>query len=127
MILGYQGDDALEAYATIASAPTAFDEQSRFRVFRSSAHNAFAVSAYEASGGREDYLGLWHTHPESDPSPSSQDLRDWRRALKRGSFNGAGLFFLIVGCQKIRCWFGRRPRPFRSVGFVELEMALERS
>lgn len=50
------------------------------------------------------YLGLWHTHPEKDPTPSGVDLRDWQQAVSRDTFEGEQLFFPIVGTCQIRVW-----------------------
>lgn len=94
------------------SIPQAKDQRRRHSVFRSAEHNRIAEDRWRASGRTQLYLGLWHTHPESHPTPSRVDYKDWQRALVHGHFEGNQLLFLIIGTQCIRCWAGeiRRKR-----------------
>ncbi len=66
------------------------------------------MTRWAASHGTQTYLGLWHTHPESDPTPSTTDLRDWRQACRKDRYFGERLFFLIVGTSTIGVWQGDR-------------------
>jgi integrative and conjugative element protein (TIGR02256 family) len=51
---------------------------------------------WKTTGGEVDYLGEWHTHPESIPSPSGIDQHEWSRLMsKRGG--GSPLVTAIVG------------------------------
>jgi len=61
------------------------------------------------------YLGLWHTHPETDPTPSGVDRRDWEQAMSQDTFEGDRLFFPIVGTQRIRVWCLNRRGNFREL------------
>lgn len=60
------------------------------------------------SRGTCHYLGEWHTHPETSPTPSSVDLADWRRRLRVDQFEGDSLLFIIVGTRELRAWEGMR-------------------
>lgn len=71
-------------------------------------HQKVVDARWSASGGRFSYLGEWHTHPESSPSPSKVDLCDWRRRLVEDEVDGAFLLFAIVGIRDLRVWVGRR-------------------
>lgn len=88
--------------------PQKKDTRRRFWFFRSSQHDKIAKARWKESGGKVAYLGLWHTHPEEHPTPSGVDLHDWQKALKKDAFDGAYLFFIIVGTSSIGCWFGTR-------------------
>lgn len=85
--------------------PTRKDRRSRFSFFRAKAPAQLAViRAWKLSGGEENYLGEWHTHPEDDPSPSMLDTTEWRRMVKTVSYEQESLFFIIVGRTSLRAW-----------------------
>jgi len=48
-----------------------------------------------------DYVGEWHTHPESGPAPSSLDFCEWRKICKRRK---EMMLFLIQGTEAV--WMG---------------------
>lgn len=97
------------------TVPQKDDRQSRFAFFRSKRHNTLAHQRWEASKGRMAYLGLWHTHPESDPTPSCLDRRDWTKAIAQDTFEGERLFFPIVGIDRIRVWTKTRNGPIEEL------------
>jgi len=97
--------------------PQPTDIQGRCNYFRSKAHNELAQEVWKASDGHSTYVGLWHTHPEPRPHPSSVDKQDWRNALKKSGYEGKHLFFFIVGQTYTRCWVGQKKR-FRT--YIEL-------
>ncbi|WP_123598204.1 Mov34/MPN/PAD-1 family protein [Pseudomonas frederiksbergensis] len=69
---------------TGATGPQQTDKRYRMRFRRSEAGHQFILNRrWENSGGTENYVGEWHTHPESDPQPSSIDLKEWSRTSKR--------------------------------------------
>ena len=86
------------------STPQKSDRRSRFSFFRSKRHEAIARNRWAEQMNTMAYLGLWHTHPEADPVPSSVDLRDWQQAVSQDTFDGRRLFFPIVGTERIRVW-----------------------
>ena len=43
------------------------------------------------------FIGDWHTHPQSIPSPSSTDERSMREMVKSSSHNLPGFIMVIVG------------------------------
>ncbi len=49
------------------------------------------------SRGSIQYLGMWHTHPSSEPIPSSTDWDGMRRLVKTAGGGGRPLM-LIIGC-----------------------------
>lgn len=86
------------------TTPQKSDKRSRFGFFRSKRHGAIARERWSAEAGTCAYLGLWHTHPEGDPVPSSADRLDWYTAVANDVFDGDRLFFLIVGTRNVRVW-----------------------
>ena len=45
-------------------------------------HQQVALRHWRASQMTMDYLGEWHTHPESNPSPSLLDMSEWKKICK---------------------------------------------
>lgn len=115
-IFGYGNDCVVEEL----TEPGYGDRQSRFRFFRSKRHQRMADTYWRRSGEKLTYLGLWHTHPESDPSPSSIDLEDWRRALNAGRYHVDGLLFTIIGTQSIGFWYGDPRRRIKLINRFEV-------
>lgn len=91
-----------------ATVPQASDKRRRRWFFRSSKHNSIAAARWKESSGKVAYLGLWHSHPEPIPTPSSTDLNDWHKALAKDQFEGDYLFFIILGQQELGCWVGNK-------------------
>lgn len=91
------------------TAPCTDDECSRFSFKRSApAHQAAIDEAWASTTGRIHYLGEWHTHPESNPTPSRTDIDDWRRRVRTDRFDADFLVFVIAGLQVISAWEGYR-------------------
>lgn len=105
------------------TTPSDSDARSRFGFFRSKKHNSLAQRRWKESGGRVDYLGLWHTHPENIPIPSSVDLNDWVNAAEKDTYGGDRLYFLIVGITEIRAWSKNKDRPLQELGLVRRQDA----
>jgi integrative and conjugative element protein (TIGR02256 family) len=62
----------------LATPPQSADRSSRTRFYRSEqGHQQLVNEAWLASGGRSDYVGEWHTHPEEQPNPSFVDKVGW--------------------------------------------------
>jgi integrative and conjugative element protein (TIGR02256 family) len=62
-------------------------------------------NAWKQSGGIEIYLGEWHSHPETNPIPSSQDTKMIKLSLRKTKMEIDFLFLLIGGLNKT-LWFG---------------------
>lgn len=109
VLLGRHLLDSSDIVVDEITEPMSGDTRSRFQFRRGQkSHQRRIDDAWLASGGTCVYLGEWHTHPEPDPTPSSTDLKDWRRRLRADVFDGDELYFLIVGTHVIRAWEGTR-------------------
>ncbi|MBL4672367.1 MAG: Mov34/MPN/PAD-1 family protein [Arenicella sp.] len=104
------------------TTPKNSDRQSRYTFFRSKSHHDIALKSWQDSDGQCLYLGLWHSHPESNPIPSKVDYSDWKNALKKGQYEGHSLLFLIMGMTNLGCWQGVY-RKGRAPRFYPLERA----
>jgi integrative and conjugative element protein (TIGR02256 family) len=92
------------------TAPVQEDRRLRLAFHRSQASHQKVIDArWLNSGGTCHYLGEWHTHPQTAPTPSLVDLADWRRRLRVDQFEGDSLLFLIVGTRELCAWEGMRP------------------
>jgi integrative and conjugative element protein (TIGR02256 family) len=106
ILLGYQYENSADISIEEISTPFPNDQRSRSRFYRSIEHHHYAVKRWQETNHECLYLGLWHTHPEPIPTPSTVDYNDWQTALNSGQFERNDLFFIIVGLEEIRCWQG---------------------
>ncbi|WP_300179632.1 Mov34/MPN/PAD-1 family protein [uncultured Aliivibrio sp.] len=100
LIGGYDTNKSLYIISDITT-PLPEDIRSRtsFKML-DKGHQKAVDSAFGNSGGKKIYLGTWHTHPEAHPEPSSVDIDDWKKCMKRNE--GRNLFFVIVGKESFR-------------------------
>lgn len=96
--------DSHDVVVDEVSTPQDTDRRSRFNFFRSRKHEQVARQRWLHEHSTSAYLGLWHTHPERDPTPSSVDRHDWENAVANDVYEGSRLFFPIVGTECIRVW-----------------------
>ncbi len=93
------------------SEPMPTDKRRRTRFSRKvEGHQEYMNDAFEREEGSCFYLGEWHTHPQRIPIPSSVDRNDWNRLLKIG-FESSCLFFVIVGLEDLKVWYGYGEEP----------------
>jgi len=81
---------------TECSAPLPRDQRSR-TLFerRDPGHHELAMRRWRDSERTSTFVGEWHTHPESLPTPSGIDINTWRQVARK---NAAGsTIFLIKG------------------------------
>lgn len=104
VLLGRHLLDSGDVVVDEVTTPQNTDRRNRFSFFRSSKHQALARGRWQEQLNTMAYLGLWHTHPEEDPNPSSVDCRDWQQAVSHDEFEGERLFFPIIGTQQVRVW-----------------------
>ena len=107
ILLGREIVDSKDIIVDSISTPLPGDKQTRFSFFRNAKHHQKIIEkTWHESKGTYNYLGEWHTHPEPLPSPSSTDLKDWKRKLKQDQFYSDYLYFVIIGIQQIFVWEG---------------------
>ncbi|MDX2053624.1 MAG: Mov34/MPN/PAD-1 family protein [Polyangiaceae bacterium] len=95
------GDVVIDQVTT----PCSNDLRSRYRFLRSrTGAQARVHQAWIDSQGTRIYLGEWHSHPEPHPSPSRQDIDDWRRVARKARYEQSFLLFVILGTQSLCVW-----------------------
>lgn len=104
VLLGRHLLDSHDVVVDEVTTPQDSDRRSRFSFFRSKRHEALARERWQEQSSTMAYLGLWHTHPQADPTPSGEDRADWAQAVARDAFEGDRLYFPIVGTRHIRVW-----------------------
>ena len=80
---------------THSTGPNPGDRRSRHKIDWDVAQ-ADADRATHFANGRH-VIGLWHTHPEANPSPSGQDEKTTRQFLDALEGNMQGFLLIIVG------------------------------
>ncbi len=103
-IVGYQ--NYVTGNITLEKVSSSFPEDVRSRmglILKSKRHLEFLKSELCR---HSYYIGVWHTHPEKIPIPSSLDWYDWKQTLKEDKAGADYMFFLISGTEEIRFWAG---------------------
>ena len=59
--------------------------------------NLFIAEDYKQSEHTRFYIGEWHTHPESTPTPSAVDYRSIKNIYQTASLVTPFIFMIIVG------------------------------
>lgn len=109
VLLGRLIKDSTNIIIDRVTVPMIGDKRSRLGFIRyEKTHQRIITSTWEKSNGTCNYQGEWHTHPEKWPSPSSQDLKNWKNILQTGVFSSLYLYFVIVGIKEIRVWQGNK-------------------
>lgn len=116
LILGFIDSDTEGLLAERLTTPGKGDRRSRTSFYRSARHQQEVEIWNRKTAGRGTQIGLWHTHPEADPTPSDVDLVDCSTVLKNGRFDSKGLLYLIVGTRSIGCWYAQQGKPLTHLG-----------
>lgn len=102
ILLGYRRDPHI--HVVDATVPGSGDRALRTHFWRSAdSHQRIARERWLSSGHILDYVGEWHTHPQTSPSPSTIDIGEWR---KISTLSGEEqMLFLILGMEQ-HDWLG---------------------
>lgn len=120
VLLGFidaESDGILVERCTI---PGKKDKRSRCSFYRGPRHQLEADEWHQKTGWRGTQLGLWHTHPEQIPTPSSIDVNDYQSVLQFGKYPAKALLFLIVGIKETAFWIGQKNKSLLHIGNLEL-------
>ncbi|WP_195623911.1 Mov34/MPN/PAD-1 family protein [Clostridium tertium] len=88
--------------------PIRGDKASRYGFYRCTKHNEILEKKWIESNYINMYLGEWHTHPQSIPSPSYVDKKSWTRLIKDSITDSPIIIFLIIGIETIEIWIGNK-------------------
>lgn len=84
------------------------DKSSRYGFYRCNKHNELLEDKWIESNYIKMYLGEWHTHPQSRPTPSYIDKQSWKKLVKRSITESPIVIFLIIGIEIIELWIGNK-------------------
>lgn len=103
-IVGYKHEKTGNISLEAVSCPYALDTNNRIHFdIRDPRHDVFLRKARRH---KSYYMGVWHTHPQSDPSPSSIDWNDWNATMRTDTTGSQYIFFIIAGSDNWRIWIG---------------------
>ena len=103
-ILGYRHEDTGNYTLEMVTHPYCSDIRSRcFFGIRDSKHIEILESERKC---KRYYMGVWHTHPEDSPIPSSIDWDDWKASVSDGDKASEYVFFIIAGRLEVKIWAG---------------------
>ncbi|MBL8399788.1 Mov34/MPN/PAD-1 family protein [Accumulibacter sp.] len=119
ILLGLRRGRHLEVLT--ATEPSSHDKRSAFFFVREAeGHAEVAEQAWIRGGRQVDYLGEWHTHPQTIPIPSSIDRAEWYKLVQKRP-EKATLLTVVVGAKELHVEVGNR------VGYEVLESILPMS
>jgi len=105
-IIGYQHKDTGNIVLESVSVPQKLDKKTRIRFdIKDPLHNLFLKRAQR---NKSYYMGVWHTHPQDIPVPSSIDWEDWKQTLAVDKTGSEYIFFIIAGTVGTRVWIGNK-------------------
>lgn len=119
ILMGRHLLDSNDLVVDEVSTPQDTDRRDRCNFFRSRKHEQVSRLRWLQEHNTSAYLGLWHTHPERDPSPSGVDRHDWQQAVTSDTYEGDRLFFPIIGTHRIRVWTISRRGALRELQLEE--------
>lgn len=103
-IVGYQHYGTENITLEDISQPYMWDKRTRFYFgMRDPSHQMFLEKSMLK---KSFYMGVWHTHPQMIPEPSSIDWNDWYDTLEVDRTACKYIFFIIVGMKEMRVWVG---------------------
>lgn len=98
-----------------ATEPSSQDKRSAYFFVREvEGHAEVAEQAWVSGGHQVDYLGEWHTHPQTTPIPSGIDRAEWRKLVQQHP-QKTTMLTVVVGTKELRVELGDR------VGYEVLE------
>lgn len=118
VLLGYIYGDHDRIVKT--SNPSVYDSWSPLTFNRSKDYAQKQINrCWQKSGGYMNYLGEWHTHPEKNPTPSSQDKSMIKDIVKHNKMQIDYAYLIIVG-SNLDLWIGKQTKK----GLVVLKKVL---
>lgn len=103
------------------TTPTWLDRRTRTSFYRSNAHDRALKKYWQKTDKIGGLLGLWHTHPESQPKPSYIDLQDLNQQFNSFSYLSNRILYVIVGITHIGLWIAYRPNEKIFLGYMAID------
>ena len=103
-IVGYEHKDTGNIVLEKVSVPHRRDHRTRTHFdMLDPAHKIFLI---KEKRHKSYYMGVWHTHPQTTPIPSTTDWNDWKKTLETDKTAAEYVFFIISGTENTRVWIG---------------------
>jgi integrative and conjugative element protein (TIGR02256 family) len=103
-IVGYQHKKTGNISLEKVSHPYFLDVKNRIRFdIRDPRHKVFLKKEHRR---KSYYMGVWHTHPQRVPEPSSIDWDDWNATMCSDKTGCRYVFFIISGTDEWKLWIG---------------------
>lgn len=100
ILLGRRRGKHLEVL--LATEPSPHDKGSTYSFLREAkVHAEVARQAWIRGNRQIDYLGEWHTHPQTAPVPSEIDRAEWSRLVLQCP-DKTTLLMVVVGTEELR-------------------------
>lgn len=101
ILIGKQAKGREEYYLCDVSEPSHMDKRGRFSFVRNKVSAQRIINKkWNESNGIENYLGEWHSHPESKPTPSYVDRNLIQQIIADSTNVFKKVFLIIVGKDK---------------------------
>lgn len=120
VLLGFIDSNTDGLLCETLTKPGKGDKRGRCNFFRGKRHQSEANDWHKATKGKGTQLGLWHTHPEPKPMPSSVDIEDFRNTIKTGLYCTKGILYIIVGTKYTGFWYGAKEVGLTLIGHFEI-------
>lgn len=104
VIVGYEDRETHNITLESVSQPHENDEKSRCHFTMKDLKHTIFLKKKQLC--QSYYMGVWHTHPEDVPNPSSIDWNDWKSSIESEKSGADYIFFIIAGRKQIRIWAG---------------------
>lgn len=103
-LLGYKDKDTKNITISDVTMPAKNDFRNRFYCILKDISHKLTLKIQ--ANYKNFYMGVWHTHPQTTPSPSGIDWNDWNKTLLEDKTGSEYAFFIIVGTINFRIWVG---------------------
>lgn len=120
LLLGYIDQFSHGLLVELCTVPCFGDKRSRYSFYRGNGHQKKADRWWKDTNSKGTCLGVWHTHPEPIPTPSSIDNADFRKVLNASNTISPNLLSIIVGTEKIGVWVGNKNLEIQLVGYLTI-------
>jgi integrative and conjugative element protein (TIGR02256 family) len=120
ILLGYLDQYSQGLLVEKCTVPCYGDKRTRFSFYRGKGHQKKAEKWWEKSNLKGLNLGVWHTHPEQRPTPSSVDYTDFKNVLASAENNSPHLLSIIIGTKDFGVWVGDKSNNIQLVGYLPL-------
>lgn len=125
LLMGRFAQDTQSMLVDDLTTPMFFDKRKRRMFYRSKSHNRELKKYWKNTQGYGGLLGLWHTHPENIPTPSSMDITDLKNQIMASKYVTNRLIYIIVGITHIGVWTGDKNGKVQFIGHIAIDNKID--